>query len=299
MPKNKTTKTLFLVLVILALSACGGRLYTSAGVSIEGVKPLIGGNPKNLDPDNVDEMAKAEQIEDIDAVIIEIFDKTTAPTAEAEAKVIRAVCQLEDAKGKGLSQGSTETRTCYRDELQNLIMSRSESRCGRYLQHLRAQSSDIHFTLGIASITAAALATVLDHARTAQKFAGISAATAGVRAEYYQSYFNQLLIQTIEGGISSKRREIREEIEKKVQGDIDKYGMNEAVKDARRYHASCNIIAGLKEASAIDLSIGLKKFRETNAELRKERNLMLEHIREQVKAIKQQVDNLQNNNEEQ
>lgn len=263
--------------LIISISSCtgSGSLYTAEGVSIQGVKPIIGGT----DPDDADATAKLEQIGDIDKLIGSIFKSSNGKSSDTEkSKAIKAVCKapatatatvtvtVPDTVPDTVPATATATvpnnkqKKCYRNELQNLIMSSSDSRCGRYLNHLKSQSSDIGYTLGIASILSATLGAVANSASGAKNFAAASGAFTGISSEYQQNYLNQLSVQVISNGILVKRKELRDSIASKAKGGITEYGMYQAISDVRRYHNSCNIVSGLQTANQKTVSgVGLIK----------------------------------------
>lgn len=97
-----------------------------------------------------------------------------------------------------------------------------------------------------ATLTGAAGAIVSGAA--AKTYSGTSAALSGTRAEFEQSYFNNLLIHNIVIGIDQRREEMLEEIyAKREKMDPADYTVDCAIADALNYHGTCNIVTGAME----------------------------------------------------
>jgi hypothetical protein len=137
-----------------------------------------------------------------------------------------------------------------RNLVQNRLMVAAERRCGRYVQYLRTDSSNMNFRFATTSGVLSTLGALLGHADTAKAFSGLSAMTSGVRAEYNNEYYSNLAISVIVRGIAEKRRMLQEDIETKQRsrGYAD-YDIAAAVRDAVEFDAACNVVNGLETAN--------------------------------------------------
>lgn len=162
--------------------------------------------------------------------------------------------------------GSPQACTQARDRVQDRLVWASENACADYLVFVRRSFTRTNLNLGSATTFFGALGSVLRSADATRVFSGSAALTSGLRAEYNDVYFSSQAFELVSRAI----RSVRERGLKRIQDyrtthDIGTYTLEAAVGDAMRYHAACNVMAGLEEAAdAItrDRDPGLKRLNE-------------------------------------
>jgi hypothetical protein len=134
-----------------------------------------------------------------------------------------------------------------RNEVIDGIMAASDRKCGRYIAFLQQYDGNVNSTFGIASQAAAILATIASGG-TAQGLAAAAGIAGGVRGTLNESHFSNQTIGVVANAFENVRREQREAIAKLQVKDAADYTLMRGIQDATRYHASCTIVTGLKEA---------------------------------------------------
>lgn len=134
-----------------------------------------------------------------------------------------------------------------RNEVIDGIMAASDRKCGRYIAFLQQYDGNVNSVLGIAAQSAAILATVASGG-TAQGLAAAAGIAGGARGTLNESHFNNQTIGVLANAFENVRREQREKIAELEGQPVASYTLLRGIEDATRYHASCTIVVGLKEA---------------------------------------------------
>jgi hypothetical protein len=135
-----------------------------------------------------------------------------------------------------------------RNRLQDRLLITADQRCGIYKKLLFQNQADSNFYFGTASTIAGALGGLFGE-RGAKNLAAAAGLFSGVRAEYGQSYFQNLTAQVVVKGIEERLKAILWRIKDAQQtATIELYTVQAAVKDAVFYDSQCSIVAGLEEA---------------------------------------------------
>lgn len=157
-----------------------------------------------------------------------------------------------------------------RNSVQDTLMGASDMNCAIFTQRVYGIQATGNFALGsLATVFGAAGAIVTD-VDAARLLSGMSAATAGIRAEMNEDFFRKQWIEALVKSIENERNRVRAQIEtSRAQKTISQYSVQAAVRDALLYNEACSLVSGLKEvnrAVAIaDDPAGLRAFRDTYA----------------------------------
>lgn len=153
-----------------------------------------------------------------------------------------------------------------RDRVQDRLVWASESACADYLSNVRRSFTGTNLNLGGATTLFGALGSVLTSVDATRIFSGAAAVASGLRAEYNDVYFSSQAFELVSKAIRSVREKTIKNIrDNRANKGIREYTLDGAVADALRYHASCNVMAGLEEASEAvtrDRDPGLKRLSE-------------------------------------
>lgn len=134
-----------------------------------------------------------------------------------------------------------------RNEIIDAMMSASDRKCSRYIAFLQQYDGNVNSTFGIAAQSAAIIASMVSGG-TAQAFAAGAGIAGGVRGTLNESHFNNQTIGVLANAFENVRREQREKIAEFEAKDVKDYTLMRGIQDATRYHGSCSIVVGLKEA---------------------------------------------------
>jgi hypothetical protein len=166
------------------------------------------------------------------------------------------------------SNDSTTNARCgtLRDRVQDRLLWASDSACADYLGDVRRSFTSTNLNLGGATTLFGALGSILNSKDAIRVFSGAAGVTSGLRAEYNDVYFSSQAFEVVSKAI----RNIREKALKSINDErrnkgIRDYTLEAAIADATRYHASCNVMAGLEEAADAvtrDRDPGLKRMSE-------------------------------------
>lgn len=145
--------------------------------------------------------------------------------------------------------GDVETQKVQRNRVQERILMASDQRCSVFKSNLQRDQSRNSFWFGALGTFAGALGAVSSGAQAAKNLAAVSGVLSGVRAEYNQAFYSNLLFAVITRGIEERRREAYRIIQQEGQTKaITAYPVEAAVKDAILYDGLCNTAAGLEQA---------------------------------------------------
>jgi hypothetical protein len=151
-----------------------------------------------------------------------------------------------DTFDRRLSDDDKRTR---RTHVQEALFAKSVALCNAYKKQLLQASTEQNLIMGDASTLLAGLGSIFSKAATVRPLAAGSAISSGFRSEYNSDVFQTLNIQVITAGIEKRRSEWYAAVLKTRSCSIKDYTLNQAIKDAFYYHASCSLYAGLEEAS--------------------------------------------------
>lgn len=176
-----------------------------------------------------------------------------APPASAASAPIptRELADLEAARKSFYNKCGDFVRCgVLRDRVQERLIWASESACSDYLTSVRKSFTSTNLNLGGATTLLGALGSVLTSATATRVFSGAAAVTSGVRAEYNDVYFSSQAFELVSKAIRSVRDKTLKGIRDERRGKSAKdYTLEAAVGDAVRFHGTCNVLAGLEEAS--------------------------------------------------
>ncbi len=142
-----------------------------------------------------------------------------------------------------------EAQKLERNRVQERILAASDQRCRMFKVNLQRDQSRTNFWFGALGTLSGALGAVAGGAQAAKNFAATSGVLSGVRAEYDQAFYSNLLFSVISGGIEEKRKEAYRQIQQEGQTkSIAAYPVEAAVKDAILYDGLCNTAVGLEQA---------------------------------------------------
>ena len=166
-----------------------------------------------------------------------------------------------------------------RDRVQDRLIWASESACSDYLTSVRKSFTRTNLNLGAATTLFGTLGSLITSVNTARVFSGAGAFTSGLRAEYNDVYFSSQAFELVSKSIRSVREKTLKRIrDNRVGKNITQYTLDGAISDAMFYHGSCNVLAGLEEASDAvtrDRDPGLKRVSELLQNLNAGVNLSL------------------------
>lgn len=153
-----------------------------------------------------------------------------------------------------------------RDRVQDRLIWASESACAAYMTDVRKSFTSTNLNLGSLTTVFGALGSIFTSADAARIFAGSAGATSGLRAEYNDVYFSSQAFELVSKAIRSLREKtIKRIYDARKNTDIRAYTLDAAIADAMKYHATCNVMAGLEEAAEAvtrDRDPGLKRLGE-------------------------------------
>ena len=128
------------------------------------------------------------------------------------------------------------------------------------------------FSLGSLTTLLAGAGAVISHEQTAKELAALAGVSSGTRAEFNSSYFQNITVDVVGKGIDSARSQTLSDIKTKTHSSFIDYTVEEAISDAIQYHAICNVISGLQEASRAltkqELDLGVSSLARTYGAVR-------------------------------
>ena len=175
-----------------------------------------------------------------------------APSGAREDEARVDVCtRMKRSIGWGLQAHGAVGNGAYdqrgRNEVIDGLMAASDRKCGRYINFLQQYDGNVNATFGIGAQAAAILATVVS-AGAAPWFAAGAGIAGGTRGTLNEAHFNNQTIGVLANAFENVRREQREAIALLEAKKVEDYSIMRGIEDATRYHASCTIVVGLKEA---------------------------------------------------
>jgi hypothetical protein len=172
-----------------------------------------------------------------------------APLPDAQAKVDPCTRMKRAIAWGLLSHGVSVNgyNERARNEVVDALMAASDRKCGRYIAFLQQYDGNVNSTFGIGAQTAAILATVVS-ASAAPWFAAGAGIAGGTRGTLNEAHFNNQTIGVLANAFENVRRDQRVAIAELEAKPVKDYSLMRGIEDATRYHASCTIVVGLKEA---------------------------------------------------
>jgi hypothetical protein len=145
--------------------------------------------------------------------------------------------------------GDPEFQKLERNRIQERILMASDQRCTVFKTNHQRDQSRSNFWFGALGTFAGALGAVSSGVQSAKNLAATAGVLSGVRAEYNQAFYSNLLFAVITRGIDERRREAYRIIQQEGQTKaIGAYPAEAAIKDAILYDGLCNTAAGLEQA---------------------------------------------------
>jgi len=135
-----------------------------------------------------------------------------------------------------------------RTRIQEVLLAKSTALCNSYKKQVLQTAVEQNISFGDASTLLAGLASIFSKTQTVRPLAASSAVISGFRSEFNQDVFANLTIQVITAGIDKRRSDWYGQVVKSRSCTIDQYPLEQAIKDAFYYHASCSLITGVEEA---------------------------------------------------
>ncbi|MBC3806979.1 hypothetical protein H8K52_06420 [Undibacterium seohonense] len=135
-----------------------------------------------------------------------------------------------------------------RNHIQDRLILASNSLCEEYKTVLKRKQSNMNFILGSAATIFGAGGAIANGAQAAKNFAALAGLTTGIRAEYNQEYYADVMAHVITKAISKRRKVIFDEIQEAKTASIKSYNIEMALADVATYHGACSLIAGLETA---------------------------------------------------
>lgn len=145
--------------------------------------------------------------------------------------------------------GNVEAQKIERNRIQERILGASDQRCRMFTVNLQRDQSRTNFWFGALATVSGALGAVANGVQAAKNLAATSGVLSGLRAEYNQAFYANLLFSVISKGIHERRNEAYRQIQQEGQSKpIAAYPVEAAVKDAIVYDGLCNTAVGLQQA---------------------------------------------------
>ena len=146
-------------------------------------------------------------------------------------------------------EGEVVAQKLERNRIQERILAASDQRCRVFKVALQRDQARSNFWLGTLATLSGAAGGVVEAATGARILSATAGLLSGVRAEYNQDFYANLLFAVITKGIEERRREAYQEIQRNGQTKaIAAYPVEAAVKDAILYDSLCNTGVGLQQA---------------------------------------------------
>jgi hypothetical protein len=169
------------------------------------------------------------------------FSHTPEPDKIYEQRLARAYKYFDTLEA--------QTKQSLRTQIQEALIGKSHTLCTIYKKQTMQTATIQNLVFGDATTLLSALAAIFTQASVVRPLAGAAAIASGFRSEFNADVFANLNLQVITAGIEKRRSEYYAAILKARQCTIQEYPLQEAIKDAFYFHASCSLYAGLEEAN--------------------------------------------------
>ncbi len=164
-------------------------------------------------------------------------------------RLARAYDEFARAPGKASEFLTGEEQRQRRGQIQDEVLRASEQRCNTYKLYLQTIQSNASFLSGSASTILGGLGAIFTDSGVSRALAGAAGISAGVGAQFQESYFMSLAVPAISEGIDNARQSIFKQIQDQRTTDISGYTLQHALLDAVRYDGACSIPRGLQEVA--------------------------------------------------
>lgn len=157
-------------------------------------------------------------------------------------------CYKVENAGDNNSDGLGEIEL-KRNQIQERILQVSDQYCNVFKVYLQRARSGTNFSLGSLSTIAGVAGGVVTGLDGSRILSGLSGVFSGIRAEFNQQYFLNLVMPVITKGIELKRSQIYSDMVNHGQAlPYGQYEVEAAVKNAIAYHGACSITAAFETA---------------------------------------------------
>ncbi|MBN9496376.1 MAG: hypothetical protein J0H39_06455 [Alphaproteobacteria bacterium] len=180
------------------------------------------------------------------------INRLASTSNETNYSVSQRLARAYDEFARGSADGTTPTTTelrYRRNEIQDEVIRASEQRCNAYKLYLQTVQSNASFLSGSASTILGGLGAIFTDSGVSRALAGAAGISAGVGAQFQDSFFMSLAVPAISEGIDNARQTIFKQIRQQRDSDINGYTLQHALLDAVRYDGSCSIPRGLQEVA--------------------------------------------------
>jgi hypothetical protein len=164
-------------------------------------------------------------------------------------RLARAYDEFARAPGKSGEFLTGDEQRQRRGQIQDEVLRASEQRCNTYKLYLQTVQSNASFLSGSASTILGGLGAIFTDSGVSRALAGAAGISAGVGAQFQESYFMSLAVPAISEGIDNGRQTIFKQIRDQRSTDIAGYTLQHALLDAVRYDGACSIPRGLQEVA--------------------------------------------------
>ncbi|NJR80045.1 hypothetical protein [Sphingomonas corticis] len=147
-------------------------------------------------------------------------------------------CFRDDAKADG--GRSSENLIARRNDVQHLLMLRSDQNCGIWATYLARAGAINRGTFNVLSVLAGGAGALLS-GDASRIFSAGSGIASGTGAAIDGALLHGLTEGLIMPRVRAVRDTIRDEVDAHAEDDLIVYPVTRAIADALRYHAACNI----------------------------------------------------------
>jgi hypothetical protein len=188
------------------------------------------------------------------------YVQTTDPGATSASVVpapdpIDAPLDLDSFKfrkdGTVTAYVSAQTDPEARNELQDILITRSDVACAAFEDALYRRIAARKFVLTTTALVTSTAAAIVGGETARSVLAGIAATSVGVDAIIDSEFLQNQLVTLVNRQITSQRKDILDHIKSRrgpqnSESTTD-YSAGEAVRDVERYHLACSFVAAIDE----------------------------------------------------
>ena len=144
-----------------------------------------------------------------------------------------------------LDSANPQIAQANRNELQSLLLRRSEQICEIHQSDIFANAAVFNVTMGVLTSALAGAAAIVTGPVGIEVLAGGAALSNAGRSLVNEEVYRQQLVTAVITEIDENRKAVREEIGAKLDKTTADYAVNESIRDAQRYHQECSFFAGV------------------------------------------------------
>lgn len=134
-----------------------------------------------------------------------------------------------------------------RNRLQDVLIDRSNTACGRFLDELYSRVTVRKSILATTALLASAAGAIVTGENAQRILAGTSASAIGFDAIMDSTVLQNQMVTLLVSQIQTARKGIRLEIAAKREKEPSEYSIDEAILDVGRYHEACSFIYAVTE----------------------------------------------------